>query len=63
MKKLLRILGIIKEEKEMSLDEYIISIRPQKRQLSRISVQATKKQKDNKNDNDGPEEAGYMIPA
>ncbi|MEO2061938.1 MAG: hypothetical protein ABGW97_03060 [Christiangramia sp.] len=74
MRALLRIFGIIKreeiviEEKEMTLDEYIISIRPKTQQLSQIKLTALPSEiirarkaniKDDKDN--GPEEAGCMV--
>lgn len=61
MKKLLIKLGLIKH-KEMTLDEYIISIRPKARELSRTTIKHTPS-KTNHNNNEGPEEAGCLVTA
>ena len=67
MKNLLRKLGLMKEEKEMTLDEYIISIRPKTRELSHLYttvLPSAKVEEEEEDDSqDGPEEAGCMVPA
>ncbi len=54
MEKLLIRLGL---KRELTLDEYIISIRPKKRELSNILVTIEPFKNDNDN---GPEEAGCL---
>lgn len=71
MKSFLKWIGWSKEEKlenEMTLDEYIISIRPKCQELSYISTPVTaadypKDKTENRGDDDdnGPEEAGCLV--
>lgn len=67
MKNLLKMFGLIKEKKEMTLDEYIVSIRPASVELSQTylsvhPVKNTAERKINKKDDDnGPEEAGCLV--
>ncbi|MEO2059413.1 MAG: hypothetical protein ABGW76_04980 [Mesonia sp.] len=76
MKTFFKIIGLVKkafstndklEKSEMTLDEYIISIRANKQELSYISTPVTaadyqhiRKKKDSDDDN-GPEEAGCLV--
>ena len=66
MRKFLQKIGLIKVEKEMTLDEYIISIRPKRRELALTYATVTPEdiervRKGNRDDDNGPEEAGCLI--
>jgi hypothetical protein len=61
MKKLLIKLGLFNKT-EMTLDEYIISIRPTTVKLSCTVIRTNSQQGNNKRD-DGPEEAGCLVTA
>lgn len=66
MKKFLQKIGLLRVEKAMTLDEYIISIRPKNRKLSYLTVpifpEDLERAKDNRRDDDnGPEEAGCLV--
>jgi hypothetical protein len=68
MKQIFKFFGLTKK-REMTLDEYIISIRPKERQLSSLYttveplINTTSSEKEDLDKGEGPEEAGCLVPA